>query len=623
MPSATPILVVDDDAHAREILRDVLDGEGYSVEAVGLGEQAIDAVRHRHYEAALLDIRLPDLDGLVVLEILLQLDPKLPVILLSGYATVENTVLAMNRGAFAYVVKPCNLDEIKATLRRAIEMKTLAVKAEQAELALRESEERFRSVVQSATDAIILADGTGNILSWNNGARRLFLYAEQEILGKPLTRLMPERYHTAHERGIARAKDCGQRCMVGKTIELHGLRRDGTEFPLELSIATWQSKDGTFYSGIIRDITDRKQAEEALRRAYQETEKILASLPSSILIVNAERQIVYANSLASHHFGSPNSSPVGRSIFEVLPIPSGQWHRLGDHLPSDASSDSHPLHDGEFESRKRVYQYRLFPVALYGTGEEQTGVVISDITEHKQLQDQLIQAEKLSSLGTLVSGMAHEINNPMHGILAMAEIILEETDPDKIKEYAHDIVAYSKHAATVVRNFACYARPASRDPEVAIDLNERLGEAVKMVRRSPQFGDIEVVKDFAALPPLLARRSEIDQVFVNLISNAAQAMAGHGYLTLSTRADSDRVAASVTDTGSGIPKANLTRIFDPFFTTKDPGEGTGLGLSIVYKIVSKYEGTVSVDSEEGKGTTFTVHFPVMKGCTKEAHNGVG
>ena len=155
-----------------------------------------------------------------------------------------------------------------------------------------------------------------------------------------------------------------------------------------------------------------------------------------------------------------------------------------------------------------------------------------------------------------------------------------------------------------------------------IDLNERLIEALKMVARNPQFGDIKVVKDFAALPPLWVRRSEIDQVFVNLISNAAQAMAGHGCLTLATRLDTDRIAASVSDTGSGIPKANLTRIFDPFFTTKDPGVGTGLGLSIVFKIVSKYEGTVSVDSEEGKGATFTVHLPVTKLGRKEAHDGM-
>ena len=382
------------------------------------------------------------------------------------------------------------------------------------------------------------------------------------------------------------------------------------------------SKDRTFHGGALRDISERKQAQQALRRAYHETEKILASLPSSILIVNGKYQIIYANAVASHHFGFANSPLVGHSLFEVLPIPPDQWNRLTVDVPSSGSAPGHLLHDGEFEIHKRVYQYRLFPVALYGADEAQTGLVVSDITEQKQLQDQLIQAEKLSSLGTLVSGMAHEINNPMYGILAMAEIILEETDREKIKEYAHDIVEYSKHVAAVVRSFACYARPASRDQKIEIDLNERLMEALKMVARNPQFGNIEVIKDFAPLPPLWVHRSEIDQVFVNLISNAAQAMAGHGCLSLSTRVETNRITASVSDTGCGIPKANLPRVFDPFFTTKDPGEGTGLGLSIVYKIVSKYEGTVSVDSEEGKGATFTVHLPVMKLGRKEAHDGM-
>ncbi len=242
--------------------------------------------------------------------------------------------------------------------------------------------------------------------------------------------------------------------------------------------------------------------------------------------------------------------------------------------------------------------------------QQQTGIVIWDVTEQKQIQDQLIQTEKLASLGTLVFGMAHEINNPVQGILGMAEIIREENDPEKVKEYAGDIVDYSKHVSTVVRDFAAYARTNSCNGEVEVDLRERLVEAVKMVQRNPQFGHVEVVTQFQPVRCVRAHRSEIDQVFINLICNAAQAMDGRGRLTLATEPQGNTMKVLIADTGCGMPKAVLNKIFDPFFTTKDPGEGTGLGLSIAHKIVTKYGGTIGLESEEGKGTTFTIQFPV-------------
>ncbi|TAL08574.1 MAG: PAS domain S-box protein [Nitrospirae bacterium] len=365
-----------------------------------------------------------------------------------------------------------------------------------AEEALCESEERFRSVVESAIDAIVLADQEGNVISWNRAAHRLFGYTAEEVAGKPLTILMPARYREAHQRGVERMRANGGSRVIGKTLELHGLKKDETEFPLELSLGTWKTKDGTFYSGIIRDITERKQ-----------------------------------------------------------------------------------------------------------------------------LQDRLIQAEKLASLGTLVSGMAHEINNPIQGILGMAELIVDETDPATIKEYTQDIIGYSKHIATLVHDFACYARSNAHEDEVEVDLCERLAEAVKMVRRCPHFGAVEVVTQFQPIPRLRARRVEIDQIFVNLVTNAVQAMDGRGRLEVATQSQSGTLTVRISDTGLGIPKELRRQIFDPFFTTKEPGKGTGLGLSIVYQIVNKYGGTIGLESEEGQGATFTVQFHADN-RREETHDGV-
>jgi signal transduction histidine kinase len=202
----------------------------------------------------------------------------------------------------------------------------------------------------------------------------------------------------------------------------------------------------------------------------------------------------------------------------------------------------------------------------------------------------------------------------------LAELLRDETDPRVVKDYAEEIVGYTKHIASVVRDFSTYARQSDQDGETELNLGERMVEAVKLLRRSSQFGHIEVVTDLRPVPFLKARRTEIDQVFINLISNAVQAMDGSGRLTLATGLRGATFTASVRDTGGGIPKDRFGKIFDPFFTTKDPGKGTGLGLYIVHKIVTKLGGRVHVDSEVGKGTTFTLAFPTGHMSSKEVRH---
>lgn len=738
------ILVVDDDPDTCEALGDLLEHEGYRVHTVHDGREAIQQVRQLHYEAVLLDMRLPDLDGLSVLKTVMDVDPKLPVIILTAYASTENKVGSLSKGAFAYVAKPYNQEEVTTTLRRAIAVKTLAVKSERVETALHESEERFRSVVQSATDAIVVADQNGHILSWNKSAQRLFLYTEDEVVGQSLAILMPACYREAHQRGVDRMRSTGESRVIGKTIELRGLKKDGSEFPLELSLASWKTTAGTFYSGIIRDITERKQAEEELERLSRQHELILDSAGEGIYGLDLQGHTAFVNQAAARMLGWEAQALIGQPMHPILhhskpdgtPYPLEEcpiytafkdgrthavdqevfWRKDGTSFPVEYVST--PIREGKtavgavvvfkditerkqaeealrqseerfrqvtenieevfwmtepekntmlyvspaYEQiwgrscdslyasprswldvidpadRQRVLEaaltkqitgkydetYRImrpdgttrwiedkaFPIRNASGTVYRIAGIATDITERKQIQDQLIQTEKLASLGTLVSGIAHEINNPVQGILGMAEIIQEEHDPEKVREYARDIAAYSKHVATIVRDFACYARTSAHDDATAIDLGERMTEAVKMVHRCPQFGRVDVVTAFQTTPTIQARRTEIDQVFVNLISNAVQAMDGAGRLTLATRMEGRMVVASVADTGCGIPKHLLNKIFDPFFTTKDPGKGTGLGLSVAYKIVTKYDGAISVESTEGHGTIFTIRFPV-------------
>jgi len=212
----------------------------------------------------------------------------------------------------------------------------------------------------------------------------------------------------------------------------------------------------------------------------------------------------------------------------------------------------------------------------------------------------------------IVKQLAHEILNPLQAILVMAEVILQEQSLEEIKAYARNIISSCHHMGSVTRDIAYCTPSCGGQEEVEIDLNERLMEAVKMVRWDRHFGEVSVVTEFQQVPRIRARQSDIDRLLINLVRNAVQAMKGRGRLTLATRLEGDEIAALITDTGCGIPGALLCEIFDPFFTTKDPGTGMGLGLTMVAEIVRKYKGKIEVESQEHKGTTFTIKLPVDK-----------
>ena len=194
------VLIVEDNADIVIGLQDLLQHDGYEVTVAGTCAAAIALVAQQRFNAILLDLGLPDGDGLEVLNDVQRRDPSLPVIIVTAHIAQERTVGSLGKGAFAYLTKPYNREELRQTLRRAIGVKELAVKAERAEQSLTESEHRFQSLVESATDAIVVANGRGIIVSWNRAASRLFGYSVEEILGQPLTLLMPERYRQPHER---------------------------------------------------------------------------------------------------------------------------------------------------------------------------------------------------------------------------------------------------------------------------------------------------------------------------------------------------------------------------------------------------------------------------------------
>jgi len=228
----------------------------------------------------------------------------------------------------------------------------------------------------------------------------------------------------------------------------------------------------------------------------------------------------------------------------------------------------------------------------------------------RDLRDQLIQAEKLASIGTLASGIAHEINNPLYTITGLSEHLQDESRPEVAREYIAEIITAGRRIADIVQGLNNFARRPQAQDICNIDLNHALDEAVKMARRATVADQVQVVTEYGVVPPIHGKADELLQVFVNLVTNAVQAMDGKGTLTLATTSVNGFVQATVRDSGPGIPHNNLSRIFDPFFTTKEQGKGTGLGLHIVRDIVTNYGGQITAESTLGQGAAFTVRLPV-------------
>ncbi len=316
--SSYAILVVEDNQDIVVGVQDLLQHDGYQVDVAETCARAIELARARRYNAVLLDLTLPDGDGIEVLKTIRDLDPNLPVIIVTASTSTEKTVGSLTRGAFAYMTKPYHREELRQTLRRAIGVKELTVKVAQAEGLLSESEERFRSLVESAADAIVVADGHGTIISWNRSASNLFGYTDAEAIDRPFTLLMPERYRSHHERELARMEATGEGRVIGSVVELHGLKKDGTEFPIELSLATWKVAAEQFYSGIIRDCSERKRAEASLQQLSHRYSLILNQAGQGIYGLNIQGHTTFANPSAAAMLGYPADELLGRPMHDLL-----------------------------------------------------------------------------------------------------------------------------------------------------------------------------------------------------------------------------------------------------------------------------------------------------------------
>ncbi len=375
---------------------------------------------------------------------------------------------------------------------------------------------------------------------------------------------------------------------------------------------------------------------EEVRSLQAYNEQILNSVPNPIVMLNHER-VQYLNRAARRAFGLNDRRERGLGLFDVIAVDElsrerlrGELHACDASRPrsggeADVSSSESPgdplgprravdadLGGKELTINRVTYRYEIFRIDTPTNDAGWTGLVLWDTTLDSQRQAQLIQAEKLAGLGVLTSGIGHELNNPLFGILSLSEAIRDERDPSRIRNHANEILATAKRMARIIRDFAGSSRIDQTELRDDVNVNEQLDLALRVVGLTHEVAGLHVRRHYQPVPTIRAVPGEIGQVFVGVITNAIQAMKGKGAIDLCTETSGDAVTVTIRDQGPGIPKAHASRIFDPFFTTKAPGQGTGLGLTLARRILLRCGAQIRLDNTGGPGATFVLTFPASQ-----------
>jgi two-component system NtrC family sensor kinase len=408
--------------------------------------------------------------------------------------------------------------------------------------------------------------------------------------------------------------------------EIEDLAEDLSRMNLQLQAA---------FAGLVDQIELKTKEAEYVQET---TQQILDSVPNPVMLLTSDEQVEYMNKAARQVFGIDEERQPTVKLADLLHADTASLAGLRAEFQASASvhsktkdvlrATSHssevvrdplsPLlaHEIVEEYRDirigdRRYRYEWFHVSSRSGDRFRIGLVLRDTTDESMLQDRLIQAEKSGSLSILTAGIGHELNNPLCGILGLGEAIQEESDLQQVKARVQEILQYSRRMAAIVQDFTGLAQIEARGRAVSVDVRDQLEEALKLALQGDDSLRPEVRRQFDSLAPVKAAPEDLRQAFLQVIKNALQAMHGEGVLELSTQVQDGYLSVMIKDTGSGIPKPYLSKIFDPFFTTKEQGEGSGLGLTIVRRIITKYGGTVQVESEEGYGTTCVMTFPIQ------------
>ncbi|MGO9016619.1 MAG: PAS domain S-box protein [Dissulfurispiraceae bacterium] len=501
--------------------------------------------------------------------------------------------------------------------------------------ALANSEILLNSIVQTASDGIISANSQEKIVLWNKGAEQIFGYSADEVSGKDMSFIVPQRYLAAHQQAINDLMAPGN----SKTLELAGLKKDGSEFPLELTVAKCETTEGVFFTCILRDIAASKHTEKDLRESEERFRNAFEHAAIGFAICMLHGRFLRVNQAMCKMLGYSAEELMTRTFQDIT-----YQDDLGFNMDQINQLISGKLPVVHFQKRyihklgHEVWASLSVSVVRDDKGNPLHLVsLVEDLTEKRKLEDQLRQSQKMEAIGQLAGGVAHDFNNILTTIMGyggFALMSMSKDDPQR-RNIEH-MLEGAERAAHLTSDLLLFSRKQISEKKL-VDMNE-------IIKKMETFLTKIIGEDISykttlhpGAIPVLANAHQLEQVMMNLATNARDAMPKGGVFSVTTgqisldkefitagqiRFDKEFITAhgygqpgtyafiTVSDTGKGMDEETRQRIFEPFFTTKEMGRGTGLGMAVVYGIVKGHDGYINVYSQPGLGTTFRIYLPL-------------
>jgi PAS domain S-box-containing protein len=479
-----------------------------------------------------------------------------------------------------------------------------------AEAALADEATRHRILIDESSDGIVILDEDGKVYEANRRFAEMLGYTPEEA--RELS-VWDWEFQFPREQVAEMIRTVDE---TGDHFETRHRRKDGSTFDVEIST------NGAVYAGqklifcVCRDITARKQAEAALRESEEKYKNLVGATSDIIWETDAEARFTFISPKVKDILGYRVDEVVGKKRTLDL-VPKGQFRKWLKRF-KELNAKKEPFFGLEIphlhkNGRQVIFETSGIPL-FDGEGKLKGYVGINrDITERRQMQEQLVITDRLASVGELAAGIAHELNNPLTGVIGFSQLLMDKEMPEDIKQDIKVVYGEARRASQVVKNLLTFARKHAAAKE-KVNINDIIKKVLELRAYEQNLENIKVDARLApGLPDIMVDYFQLQQVFLNIIINAEYFMkeAHHkGELTITTERVDNKVRVSFADDGPGIAKENLGHLFDPFFTTKEVGKGTGLGLSICHGIVAEHGGRIYVESEPGKGATFIVELPI-------------